>query len=304
MLGKNRRIEKASSIQVGRYSEFGEMFHLLLENKSAVVGFVLIIVLILIAILAPFIAPNNPFKRDLPFRLVPGFWVDGLKTRFILGTDYMGRCVLSRIIYGARDSLKVGFIAVGIAVSCGTLLGLLAGYYRKVVDHLIMRFVDIMFAFPSILLAIAIMAVMGPGLEKAMIAIGIIYTPQMARVVRGSVLEVREMTYIEAERAIGSSNFRIIFSHVLPNVMAPIIVFSTLSIASAILDAAALGFLGLGAQPPRPEWGAMLANSRQYLMSGAWWAVTFPGLAIVITVLALNLLGDGLRDALDPRLRK
>jgi len=216
----------------------------------------------------------------------------------------MGRGVLSRLIYGARDSLTVGFIAVGIAASLGIFLGLLAGYYGGVIDHLIMRFVDIMFAFPSILLAISIMAVLGPGLEKAMIAIGIVYTPQMARVVRGSVLTVRGTVYIEAERAIGSSDFRIIVSHILPNVMAPIIVYSTLSIASAILDAAALGFLGLGAQSPRPEWGAMLADSRQYLMSGAWWAVTFPGLAIMITVLALNLFGDGLRDALDPRLRK
>ena len=304
MFSRKKKIEQISKLQVNSYSELNETFHMFWSNKSAMIGLILIVILVIVAIFAPFIAPNDPYQRSLPFRLKPGIWSEGLSTRYPLGTDYMGRGILSRLIYGARDSLTVGFIAVGIAASLGIFLGLLAGYYGGMIDHVIMRFVDIMFAFPSILLAISIMAVLGPGLEKAMIAIGLVYTPQMARVVRGSVLTVRGAVYIEAEKAIGSSDFRIIVSHILPNVMAPIIVYSTLSIASAILAAAALGFLGLGAQPPRPEWGAMLADSRQYLMSGAWWAVTFPGLAIMITVLALNLLGDGLRDALDPRLRK
>ena len=220
-----------------------------------------------------------------------------------LGTDMLGRCILSRILHGARISLSVGFVAVGIAVLLGIAFGVTAGYYGGWIDSILMRIVDIMFSFPGLLLAIVIVAVIGQGLDKAMIAIGIVYSPQMARVMRSSVLYVRETEYIEAQRAIGSSNWRIVFRHVIPNSMAPIIVYGTLMMASAILDAAALGFLGLGAQPPNPEWGAMLSDSRLYIVSGAWWAATFPGIAIVFAVLGLNLLGDGLRDILDPRLK-
>jgi peptide/nickel transport system permease protein len=219
------------------------------------------------------------------------------------GTDALGRCVLSRILYGARVSLTVGFIAVGIALFLGITLGVTAGYYGGWVDAVVMRIVDIMFAFPALLLAIVIVAVIGQGLNKTMIALGIVYTPQMARIIRSSVLYIKEMEYIEVQRAIGSSHLRVILRHVLPNSIAPVIVYSTLMLATAILDCAALGFLGLGAQPPTPEWGAMLSKSYSYIVSGAWWAATFSGIAILFAVLGLNLLGDGLRDALDPRLK-
>lgn len=274
-------------------------------NKSAVFGLILILVLVFCAIFADVISPNDPTPSppELEKSLKPGFWSeDGLED-MPLGTDMLGRCILSRILHGARISLSVGFVAVGIAVLIGITFGVTAGYYGGWIDNILMRIVDIMFSFPGLLLAIVIVAVIGQGLDKAMIAIGIVYSPQMARVMRSSVLYVRETEYIEAQRAIGSSNWRIVFRHVIPNSMAPIIVYGTLMMASAILDAAALGFLGLGAQPPNPEWGAMLSDSRLYIVSGAWWAATFPGIAIVFAVLGLNLLGDGLRDILDPRLK-
>jgi ABC-type dipeptide/oligopeptide/nickel transport system permease subunit len=275
-------------------------------NKSAVFGLGLILFLVVIAIFAPFIAPQDPTPSPpkLEQSLKPGFWSNQSIPGYFLGTDALGRDVLSRIIWGARISLTVGFIAVGIATGLGILIGVIAGYYGGWVDNVLMRITDILFAFPSLLLAIVIVAVIGQGLDKAMIAIGIEYSPQMARVMRGSVLYIKEMEYIEAQKAIGSSNRRIIFRHVLPNSLSPVIVYGTLMMAGAILDAAALGFLGLGAQPPSPEWGAMLSESRFYIVSGAWWAATFPGIAIVIAVLGLNLLGDGLRDILDPRLKE
>jgi peptide/nickel transport system permease protein len=274
-------------------------------NKSAVFGLILILFLIFLAIFADFIAPNDPTPSppELEKSLKPGFWSDeGMEGR-PLGTDMLGRCVLSRIIFGARISLSVGFVAVGIASLLGIVIGVTAGYFGKWIDSLLMRIVDIIFSFPALLLAIVIVATIGQGLDKAMIAIGIVYSPQMARIMRGSVLYIKEMEYIEAQKAIGSKNLRIIFRHILPNSLAPVIVYGTLMMASAILDAAALGFLGLGAQPPTPEWGAMLSESRLYIVSGAWWAATFPGIAIILAVLGLNLLGDGLRDILDPRLK-
>jgi peptide/nickel transport system permease protein len=275
-------------------------------NKSAVFGLALILFLVFLAIFAPFIAPHDPTPSppELENSLKPGFWSNESIDGYPLGTDMMGRDILSRIIYGSRISLTVGFIAVGIATALGILIGVAAGYYGGWIDNILMRITDILFAFPSLLLAIVIVAVIGQGLDKAMIAIGIEYSPQMARVMRGSVLYIKEMEYIEAQKAIGSSNTRIIFRHVLPNSLSPVIVYGTLMMAGAILDAAALGFLGLGAQPPSPEWGAMLSESRFYIVSGAWWAATFPGIAIIIAVLGLNLLGDGLRDILDPRLKE
>jgi ABC-type dipeptide/oligopeptide/nickel transport system permease subunit len=274
-------------------------------NKSAVFGLILILILVFMAIFADFIAPNdpNPSPPDLENSLKPGFWDENGAKGYPLGTDMLGRCVLSRIIYGSRISLSVGFVAVGIATILGVTIGVLAGYFGKWVDSILMRGVDIIFSFPALLLAIVIVATIGQGLDKAMIAIGIVYSPQMARIMRGSVLYIKEMEYIEAQKAIGSSNKRIIFRHVLPNSLSPVIVYGTLLMASAILDCAALGFLGLGAQPPTPEWGAMLSESRFYIVSGAWWAATFPGIAIIFAVLGLNLLGDGLRDILDPRLK-
>jgi peptide/nickel transport system permease protein len=274
-------------------------------NKSAVFGLILIFILLFLAVFANFIAPNDPTPSppELEKSLKPGFWSEDRIESMPLGTDMLGRCVLSRIVYGARISLSVGFVAVGIASLLGISIGVVAGYYGGWIDSVLMRIVDILFSFPALLLAIVIVATIGQGLDKAMIAIGIVYSPQMARIMRGSVLYVKEMEYIEAQYAIGSSNLRIILRHVLPNCLAPVIVYGTLMMASAILDAAALGFLGLGAQPPTPEWGAMLSESRLYIVSGSWWAATFPGIAIVIAVLGLNLLGDGLRDILDPRLK-
>ena len=274
-------------------------------NKSAVFGLVILIVLVLSAIFADYIAPNDPTPSppQLFNKLKPGFWSEEAVKGMPLGTDALGRDVLSRVIYGARVSLSAGFVAVGIATFFGIILGVIAGYYGGGVDAAVMRIVDIMFAFPALLLAIVIVAVIGQGLGKAMVAIGIVYTPQMARIVRSSVLSIKEMEYIEVQKAMGSSNGRIIFRHVLPNSVAPVIVYGTLMLATAILDCAALGFLGLGAQPPIPEWGAMLSKSYSYIVSGAWWAATFPGIAILLSVLGLNLLGDGLRDILDPRLR-
>ena len=288
-----------------RETKTQELIRRFRSNKSAVFGLILILVLVFCAIFADVISPNDPTPSppELEKSLKPGFWSEDGLEGMPLGTDMLGRCILSRILHGARISLSVGFVAVGIAVLLGIAFGVTAGYYGGWIDSILMRIVDIMFSFPGLLLAIVIVAVIGQGLDKAMIAIGIVYSPQMARVMRSSVLYVRETEYIEAQRAIGSSNWRIVFRHVIPNSMAPIIVYGTLMMASAILDAAALGFLGLGAQPPNPEWGAMLSDSRFYIVSGAWWAATFPGIAIVFAVLGLNLLGDGLRDILDPRLK-
>ncbi len=288
-----------------RETKTGELIRRFKYNKSAVFGLVIVLALVFCAILANYIAPNNPTPSppELSKSLKPGFWSNNGIKGMPLGSDMLGRCVLSRILYGARISLRVGFVAVGIALLLGITFGLIAGYYGGGVDAAIMRMVDIMFAFPALLLAIVIVAVIGQGLDKAMIALGIVYTPQMARIIRSSVLYIKEMEYIEVQKAIGSSNWRVIFRHVLPNSIAPVIVYGTLMLATAILDCAALGFLGLGAQPPTPEWGAMLSKSYSYIVSGAWWAATFPGIAILFSVLGLNLLGDGLRDILDPRLK-
>ena len=303
---KNFLLHRVKHVEINpRETKTQELIRRFRYNKSAVFGLILILILVFIAIFADFIAPNdpNPSPPDLENSLKPGFWDENGAKGYPLGTDMLGRCVLSRIIYGSRISLSVGFVAVGIATILGVTIGVLAGYFGKWVDSFLMRGVDIIFSFPALLLAIVIVATIGQGLDKAMIAIGIVYSPQMARIMRGSVLYIKEMEYIEAQKAIGSSNKRIIFRHVLPNSLSPVIVYGTLLMASAILDCAALGFLGLGAQPPTPEWGAMLSESRFYIVSGAWWAATFPGIAIIFAVLGLNLLGDGLRDILDPRLK-
>ena len=220
----------------------------------------------------------------------------------ILGTDDLGRDILSRIIYGARVSLMVGVVSVGIALIFGSLLGAVAGYYKGWFDSIIMRFMDILLAFPHILLAIVIVAYLGPGLRNAMMAIGIISIPRFARIVRASVMEEFEKDYVTAAKAVGATNGRILFNAICPNCLAPIIVQASLGFGAAILDAAGLSFLGLGAQPPTPEWGAMIAMGRSLILR-AWWVMTIPGIAIMLAVLGFNLLGDGLRDALDPRLR-
>jgi len=272
------------------------------RNKTAVVGLVIVITFFSAAILAPFLSPHDPVEASLYDQLKPPVWAEGGASKNILGTDDLGRDILSRIIYGARVSLLVAVFSVGIAFFCGTLIGAVSGYYKGTLDNVIMRLMDILLSFPYILLAIVVVAYLGPSLRNAMIAIGITYVPRFARIVRGSVLEEGEKDYVLAAKSIGAKDWRIIFVDILPNCLGPLIVQTTLSFASAILDAAALSFLGLGAQPPTPEWGAMSASSRSLILRASW-VMTFPGIAILLAVLGFNLLGDGLRDALDPRLR-
>jgi peptide/nickel transport system permease protein len=259
-------------------------------------GFYLILILALVAVFADRLAPYDPI------RVVADSSLQSPAREHLLGTDPLGRDILSRLIHGARLSLRVGLVSVGIAALCGTTLGLLAGYYGRWLDLVIMRLIDLLLAFPNVLLALAIIAVLGPGIFNLMIAVGISATPGYGRLVRGSVLSIKEHTFVEAAVAVGAPDRLIIRRHILPNVLAPVIIFSTLGMAGAILTGAALSFLGLGVQPPTPEWGTMLSEGRNYLRI-AWWIATFPGLAIMVTVLSINMLGDGLRDALDPRMK-
>ncbi len=268
----------------------------ILKNKMAVLGMIIIAIIILSAILAPVISPYDPIKQNILARY------KAPSAKYLLGTDELGRDILSRIIYGARYSLLIGVITISLALVFGVFLGVVAGYFGGLADLLIMRVMDIMLAFPYILLAIVIVAILGPDLQNAMIAISIVNIPMFARIIRSSVLSIKESEYVQSARALGATDFWIIMKHLLPNCMAPLIVQSTLSIASAILSAAGLSFLGLGAQPPTPEWGAMLSDARSALQLAPW-VVTFPGLAIMLNVLGFNLLGDGLRDALDPKLK-
>lgn len=266
------------------------------KNKLAVIGAIIVLFFILLAIFAPVIAPYGYKEQVLSKRLLAP------SSEHWFGTDDFGRDILSRVIFGARISLWVGFLAVVGSIVVGCLLGILAGYYGKWIDAVISRIFDIMLAFPSILLAIAIVAVLGPSLKNALIAIAIINIPNFGRLIRSRVLSVKQEEYIVAAKAVGMSNNRILFRHVLPNSMAPIIVQGTLAIATAIIEAAALGFIGLGATAPEPEWGKMLSDARPFLMQAPW-TMIFPGLAIMLTVLGFNLMGDGLRDALDPRMK-
>ncbi len=274
----------------------------LLKNRTAVGGLIIISIFAFAAVFAPVISPHNPNENALYDQLKPPLWNPEGTIKNILGTDDMGRDMLSRLIYGARVSLTLGIVSVGIAFLFGSILGAVAGYYKGWLDNLIMRFMDIILAFPHILLAIVIVAYLGPGLRNAMMAIGIINIPRFARIVRASVMEEYEKDYVTAARAVGAGNRRIIFNAIFPNCLAPIIVQASLGFGAAILDAAGLSFLGLGAQPPMAEWGAMIAQGRAMVLR-AWWVMTFPGMAILLGVLGFNLFGDGLRDALDPRLR-
>jgi peptide/nickel transport system permease protein len=281
----------------------------LFRRRSAIVGMVILGILTFIALTAPWLAPYDPYQvligvEPVQRREAPCIHLLGCpkeKPQHIMGIDGNVRDQFSRILYGARLSLMIGFATVTFAIVIGTVLGAIAGYFGGWLDNVIMRVMDVLLAFPALLLAIAIVTVLGPGLINALIAIGIVSIPAYARVVRASVLSVREMDYVAASRALGGSSFHILFRRILPNALTPLIVQGTLGIASAILDAAALSFLGLGAQPPTPEWGSMLGAERNQIFSAPH-LVFFPGLAIMLTVLAFNLLGDGLRDALDPRL--
>jgi len=281
---------------------FFEQISQLWRNKTAVAGLVIVTGFILMAIFAPLLSPHDPLATSLYDQIKPPVWHETGTWKNILGTDELGRDTLSRIIYGARVSLTVAIVSVGIAFTLGTLLGCISGYYKGFWDSLIMRIMDMILAFPYLLLAIVVVAFLGPSLKNAMMAIGITYVPRFARIVRGSVLEECEKDYVMAARAVGARDWRILFIGILPNCLGPLIVQTTLSMASAILDAAALSFLGLGAQPPTPEWGGMIARSRALILRASW-VMTFPGIAILLAVLGFNLLGDGLRDALDPRLR-
>lgn len=274
---------------------FADFVYRMRRNRLGMVGLVLVVFVGLVAIFASLIEPYPP-NDTLVRRLSPP------SAQFLLGSDDFGRDVLSRLIYGARVSFYVGFVSVGIALTFGSVAGLVAGYFGKQVDNLIMRIADVMFSIPPIVLAIAITAILGPSLTNAMVAIGIVYTPAFARIVRGPVLVVKETQYIEAARTVGAGSLRIVFRHILPNVTAPLIVQTTFNLSTAILTESTLSFLGLGIQPPDPSWGTMLSGGRLY-MELAWWLAVFPGLAIMIAVVGFNLLGDGLRDVLDPKLR-
>jgi len=281
-----------------RRQDFQRVFF---SNRLAVFGTVVLSVFILMAVFAPLIAPYDPLAQDLVNKFA------GPSREHLMGQDELGRDILSRVIYGARISLTAGLAAVAIATTLGTLVGLVAGFFGGWADSVLMRLMDILLAFPSILLAIVIVSILGPSLTNAMLAIGIVFVPQIARVVRSSVISVRERDYIEAERALGAGNAQIILSGVLPNSMAPLVVQATLTLATAILDVAALSFLGLGARPPTPEWGAMLTDAFRsgfgVFIEGQH-AILFPGIAIALCVLSVNFIGDGLRDALDPRRRR
>lgn len=298
MDNKTAKTPGNNSSATGELSLFKETWLRLIRNKAALAGLVIIVFFIGMAILAPLIAPNDPTEQAIELRKSPPF-TEG----YILGTDELGRDILSRLIHGARLSMTIGVISVGIAMAGGVIVGIVSGYYGGWFDTIVMRFIDIMLAFPYILLTIVIVAVLGPNLTNAMIAIGISQMPRYVRLVRASVLAEKESDYVLAERSIGTSDLELMFGSILPNSLAPIIVQATLGVGEAILSSAALSFLGLGAQPPTPEWGLMIASSREFVTS-AWWIVTFPGLATLLAVLGFNLLGDGLRDVLDPRLKE
>jgi dipeptide transport system permease protein len=284
----------------GTLREFWQAYR---QSRGSVIGLAVIAVLVVLAIGANVIAPHSPYEQFRDFTLAPPAWHDGGSARFLLGTDPVGRDILSRLIHGTRLSLLIGVISVAISLSLGVVLGLAAGYFRGLVETTIMRLMDVMLSLPSLLLAIAVVAILGPGLINAMYAIAIVLLPHYVRLTRAAVIAEAAKEYVASSRIAGAGPLRLMFNTILPNCAAPLIVQATLGFSNAILDAAALGFLGLGAQPPTPEWGSMLADALEFIQRASW-VVTFPGLAILITVLAFNLMGDGLRDALDPKLKR
>lgn len=290
------RTPEAGEPRVAHRSRLRATVETVLRNRLAVTGLVILVVLVLVALLAPLIAPYAINVVDVPNRL------SGPSIEHWFGTDELGRDVLSRVVIASRVSLQVGFIAVSIALALGVPVGLVSGYYGGRVDSILMRLMDILFSIPAIVLAIAIVAALGSSIVNAMIALGIVYTPIFARITRGSVLSLRDAVFVRAARSVGATDGRILRTHILPNVIAPIIVQTSLSLAFAILAEAALSFLGLGVQPPAPAWGRMLSDAQGFLQQAPWMAI-FPGLAIFVTVFAFNAFGDGLRDALDPQQR-
>jgi dipeptide transport system permease protein len=284
----------------GPWREFWIAFR---ANRGAVMGLAVVAFLLLLALFAPWIAPHAPDATNPAAFLRPPAWQQGGGWSHPLGTDAIGRDILSRLIWGARLSLSIGVAVVTISVAVGIALGLVAGFARGLTEIFIMRLMDIVLTLPSLLLAIVIVAILGPGLVNAMLAVAVVVLPHYVRITRASVIAEVSRDYVTAARVSGAGTLRLMFSEVLPNCAAPLIVQASLGVSTAILDAAALGFLGLGAQPPSPEWGTMLADAREFVLR-AWWVVTFPGLMILAAVLAFNLLGDGLRDALDPKLKR
>ena len=291
------------STDPSRRRQLAEFWFYFSENRGAVIGLAFFLVLVVVALAAPLIAPHAPNAQFRDAVLLPPFWEAGGRAAFPLGTDAVGRDMLSRLLYGSRYSLFIGVIVTSIALAGGIVVGVIAGYFRGWVDTVIMRLMDIILAFPSLLLALVLVAVLGPGLTNAMIAIALVLQPHFVRLTRAAVMAEKSRDYVTAAKVAGAGPLRLMFRTILPNCMAPLIVQGTLSFSTAILDAAALGFLGMGAQPPTPEWGTMLAEARESILR-AWWVVTFPGLAILVTVLAINVMGDGLRDALDPKLKR
>jgi ABC-type dipeptide/oligopeptide/nickel transport system permease subunit len=284
-------------------SPLAEFWYFFKQNKGAVIGLWVMVAFIFVAIFAPALAPHDPAEVFTHALRKAPFWTDNFAQGFYLGTDDVGRDVLSRLIYGARISMGIGFLVVIFSGSIGIFLGLLAGYFGGWVDTIIMRLVDIVMALPSILLAIVVVSVLGPNMINTILAVSVVAIPGFIRLVRASVLQEKNKQYVIASQSFGSSHFRVLVLNIFPNCQAPLVVQGTLGFSSAILDAAALGFLGLGAQAPTPEWGTMLADARPFIESNPW-LVTLPGICILLVVLGFNLLGDGLRDALDPRLKK
>ncbi len=293
----------ASAPPSGPAHPFKDFWRYFSANKGAMAGLLVVSFVLLIAIFADVLAPYPPAVTDSTAFLLPPAWQAGGSSAHWLGTDAIGRDILSRLMHGSRLSLTIGIAVVAVSVVVGTALGLLAGYFRGIFEIAVMRAMDIILTLPSLLLAIVVVAILGPGMLNAMLAVSIVVLPHYVRITRAAVIAETSRDYVTAARMGGAGHWRVMVSEVLPNCTAPLIVQASLGISTAILDGAALGFLGLGAQPPSPEWGTMLADAREFVLR-AWWVVTFPGLAILITVLAFNLLGDGLRDALDPKLKR
>lgn len=295
---RNRQNIKDDADAIHVPTPLEESLYQLRRNKAAMAGLIVIAIFLVMAILAPVLAPRDPLEQNISLRKTPPF-----QQGYILGTDDLGRDMLSRLIYGARISMVIGVVSVTISLVFGMLIGVFSGYIGGWFDKIVMRLIDIMLAFPYVLLTIVIVAVLGASLTNAMIAIGISQIPRYVRVVRASVMAEKENDYVVAERSLGASPLSLMFRTILPNCLAPVSVQATLGVGEAILSSAALSFLGLGAQPPTPEWGLMIASSKEFV-TNAWWIVTFPGIATLFAVLGFNLLGDGLRDILDPRLRE
>lgn len=299
----SENVIQAASRKSPFQQQLAEFWSYFSESKTAVAGLAFLIGVILVAIFADVIAPHDPTEQYRDFFEVPPAWAEGGSTKFILGTDYAGRDMLSRIIHGSRLSLIAGGIVVVICLSVGIVLGLIAAHFRGWLETAIMRLMDIILSVPGLLMALVLVVLLGPGLLNAMIAISITYLPYFVRLTRASAISEASREYVVASRVAGAGRLRLMFITILPNCMAPLIVQATLSFSTAILDTAALGFLGMGAQPPQPEWGTLIAENRDLMLSAPW-TVTFPGLAILLAVLAINLMGDGLRDALDPKLKR